>query len=177
MPSATLARTATTPTPQPWLPTAAWPVIAASKTCANIRMRHGDFDGDGDTSGGIHAEIMGAARAALYRDPGLCGGCGGHAHRLCKPAPLIFFTDAGWPTDGRDRDGRWRPCATGYASVGSPPRTPGTIEGGLPIYQVTTKTPVVWCTSGLYAAGLLHDSLASLSAGSRIIDLSAMQRP
>jgi hypothetical protein len=132
----------------------------------DIRTRHGDFDGDGNTSGGIHAEIVGL-HAQLYEAiQDLCGGRRGNADRLCNRFPY-FFVDA-------DGDGEIAPedavMPNRYQSW-----TPRLLKAAYN-YQVAAKDAGGYVHNPAYILQLLHDSLESLSAEIDI-DMSAMQRP
>lgn len=133
----------------------------------DIRMRHGDFDGDGDNSGGIHAEITGLhaqldAAIRTYASE-IVGTPIGYA----KGSFPYFFTD----TDGNGV------ISTQEAVF------PNRYQGWTPRllkaaynYQVVAKDPGGYAHNPAYLLQLLHDSLASLSE--RIsLDMRAVSRP
>lgn len=131
-----------------------------------IRTRHGDFDGDGDASGGIHAEIVGLhtlLRAAI-RD---------YAAEVAG-TPIVyagsfpyFFVDA-------DGDGEIAPedavMANRYRSW-----TPRLLKAAYN-YQVAAKDRGGYVHNPAYLLQLLHDSLESL--GERVsVDTARLRRP
>jgi hypothetical protein len=131
-----------------------------------IRTRHGDFDGDGDASAGIHAEIVGL-HAQLYdaiRDYAaeVAGTPIVYAYRF-----PYFFIDA-------DGDGQIAAedavMANRYNSW-----TPRLVKAAYN-YQVAAKDPGGYVHNPAYLLQLLHDSLESLAERVEI-DISALRRP
>lgn len=132
-----------------------------------IRTRHADFDGDGDTAGGIAEEIAGmhallyAAIQAYGRD--VAGTPIGY-HPDSYP---YFFTDS-------DADG-----AIGGDEGIYPNRyaswTPRLLKAAYN-YQVVAKDKGAWVHHPQYALQLLHDSLESLSE-SVDVDVGGLVRP
>ncbi len=131
-----------------------------------IRMRHADFDGDRDASGGIHAEISGL-QARLY------DAIRAYARDVAG-APIVyagrfpyFFADA-------DGDGEIAP-----EDAVMPNRyqrwTPRLLKAAYN-YQVAAKDPGGYVHNPTYILQLLHDSLESL-AGPAGIDVGALRRP
>jgi hypothetical protein len=131
-----------------------------------IRTRHGDFDGDGDATRGIHAEIVGL-QAQLY------DAIRAYAADVAG-APIVyaysfpyFFIDA-------DGDGAIAPedaiMPNRYRNW-----TPRLLKAAYN-YQVAAKDTGGYVHNPVYLLQLLHDSVESLSA--RIeIDARRLQRP
>ncbi|MFW5678348.1 MAG: polyheme membrane-associated cytochrome C [Rhodosalinus sp.] len=119
-----------------------------------IRMRHADFDGDGSTVGGIHAEIIGLHRqldAAIrtYAEE-VVGTPIGYAPGRFP----YFFTD----TDGDGKIGEGEAIFPNrYANW-----TPRLLKAAYN-YQFVAKDPGAYVHNPAYALQLLHDSLESLA--------------
>lgn len=132
----------------------------------DIRTRHGDFDGDGNTSGGIHAEIMGLHAQLYAAIQAYAADVAGTPIAYAKRFPY-FFID-------QDGDGEIAledaTMPNRYASW-----TPRLVKAAYN-YQVAAKDPGGYVHNPAYMLQLLHDSLESLSAEVDI-DMSAMQRP
>jgi hypothetical protein len=120
----------------------------------DIRMRHGDLDGDGDNSGGIHAEIVGLHGLLYAAIQGYAAEVSGTPIGYAKGRFPYFFTD----TDG---DGTISEAEAifpnRYASW-----TPRLLKAAYN-YQVVAKDPGGYTHNPAYLAQLLHDSLADLS--------------
>lgn len=133
----------------------------------DIRMRNADFDGDGDNSGGIHAEIAGL-HARLYAAIQTYGAEVADAPiGYAKNSFPYFFAD----TDG---DG-----TIGENEANFPNRyqswTPRLLKAAYN-YQVVAKDPGGYVHNPAYLLQLLHDSLESLSE--RVpVDMQALARP
>lgn len=132
-----------------------------------IRTRHADFDGDGKTDAGIHAEIVGLhgmlGRAIQTYATEVAGTPIGYA----KGRFPYFFTDS--DGDGRIGDEEAVP-ANRYASW-----TPRLLKAAYN-YQVVAKDAGAYVHNPAYALQLLYDSLESLSE--RIdLDMSGLHRP
>lgn len=133
----------------------------------DIRTRHQDFDGDGNTAGGIHAEIIGLHRQ-LYAAIQAYGA-------EVSDAPIgyaygtfpYFFNDA-------NGDGQIAPdeaiFPNRYQSW-----TPRLLKAAYN-YQVVQKDPGGYVHNPAYILQLLYDSLESLSMQVDI-DMSALRRP
>ncbi|RBI87734.1 polyheme membrane-associated cytochrome C [Rhodosalinus halophilus] len=131
-----------------------------------IRMRHADFDGDGSTAGGIHAEIMGLhaqleAAIRTYAQEVI-----GTPIAYAPGSFPYFFTDS-------DGDGQ-----IAEAEAVFPNRyttwTPRLLKAAYN-YQFVALDPGAYTHNPAYALQLLHDSLASLS--DRVeIDMDALER-
>jgi hypothetical protein len=129
-----------------------------------IRMRHSDFDGDGNTAGGIHSEIVGL-HAQLYDAIRLYAAEVTDRPIAYAPSRFpYFFVDT-------DADGEIGPDeADRYDSW-----TPRLLQAAYN-YQVVKKDPGGFVHNPAYLMQLLHDSLESLSE--RIaIDTSGLHRP
>ena len=154
------------------IPTAAWPVIA--------RRRHGATSACGtaistptaNTSGGIHAEIMGLHAQLYIRDPGLCGGVAGHAHRPMPARHPYFFTECGWHGEGENIP----QMVDATMPTGNASWTPRLLKAAYN-YQVATKD-LRWfrAQSGLYACSFLPRPASRGLSAEVDIDMSAMQR-
>ena len=134
---------------------------------AAIRTRHDDFDGDGDNSKGIRAEILGlqsrlyAAIQAYARD--IAGAPIGYADGTFP----YYFADAnGDGVIGEDEavfPNRYRSW------------TPRLLKAAYN-YQVAAKDPAAYVHNSAYVLQLLHDSLENLSE--RVsVDMQALERP
>lgn len=130
-----------------------------------IRTRHGDFDGDGDISGGIHDEIAGLhdqlyAAIQTYAAENI-GAPIAYAPRQYP----YFFSDA-------DGDGRIGPDEGGF-----PNRyqswTPRLLKAAYN-YQMVRKDPGGYVHNPRYLLQLLHDSLEDLA---QVIELDLSGRP
>lgn len=120
----------------------------------DIRTRHGDFDGDGNVAGGIHAEIMGL-QGQLYAAIQTYG-------TEVAEAP-IGYADATFPYFFNDTN------ADGKISLDEA-IFPNRYQGWTPRllkaaynYQVARKDPGGYVHNPTYLLQLLHDSLESLS--------------
>lgn len=133
----------------------------------DIRMQHGDFDGDGHNAGGIHAEIAGlharldaAIRTYAAEVAGTPIGYG-------KGTFPYFFID----TDGDGSIGAGEGVFPNrYASW-----TPRLLQAAYN-YQVVAKDPGGFVHNPAYLLQLLHDSLESLS-GRVAVDMTGIRRP
>jgi hypothetical protein len=137
------------------------------ETLREIRTRHADFDGDGDISSGIHAEIAGlharlhdaiVAYAAEVADAPI-----GYASGTF---PYFFADTDGDGTIGEDE----AVMPNRYASW-----TPRLLKAAYN-YQVVAKDPGGYVHNPVYLLQLLHDSLESLSERI-VLDMRALQRP
>ena len=132
----------------------------------DIRTRHGDFDGDGNTANGIHAEVMGLQRQLYAAIQAYAAEVAGTPIAYGNRFPY-FFVDA-------DGDGEIAPedavMPNRYQSW-----TPRLLKAAYN-YQVAAKDAGGYVHNPAYMLQLLHDSLESLSAAVDI-DMSAMQRP
>ena len=131
-----------------------------------IRTRHADFDGDGDATRGIHAEIAGL-HARLYEAiRAYAADVAGTPIVYASSFPY-FFVDA-------DGDGEIAPedavMPNRYRSW-----TPRLLKAAYN-YQVAAKDPGGYVHNPAYLLQLLYDSLESLSARVEI-DMRAMRRP
>lgn len=132
-----------------------------------IRTRHADFDGDGRTQGGIHAEIVGLherlGRAIQRYAAAVAGTPIGYAPGRFP----YFFKDS----DGDGRIGDQEAVVPNrYASW-----TPRLLKAAYN-YQVVAKDPGAYTHNPTYALQLLYDSLESLSA--RIdVAMTGLRRP
>ncbi|MCG6114191.1 MAG: cytochrome c3 family protein [Mesorhizobium sp.] len=132
----------------------------------DIRTRHGDFDGDGNTSGGIHAEIMGLHAQLYAAIQSYAEDVAGTPIAYAGRHPY-FFIDADGDGEIAMEDAT---MPNRYANW-----TPRLLKAAYN-YQVATKDPGGFVHNPAYMLQLLHDSLESLSAEVDI-DMSAMQRP
>lgn len=132
-----------------------------------IRTRHGDFDGDGDISGGIHAEISGL-HARLYDAI--------RAYAAEIAGEPIVYSPGSFPYFFADIDGDGSIASEDavmpnrYASW-----TPRLLKAAYN-YQVVAKDPGGYVHNPTYLLQLLHDSLENLSARTDI-DMTATRRP
>lgn len=133
----------------------------------DIRMQHGDFDGDGDNSGGIHAEIVGLHAALYDAIQTYATEVAGTPIGYAKGSFPYFFTDS-------DGDGAISSdeavMANRYASW-----TPRLLKAAYN-YQVIAKDPGGYVHNPTYLLQLLHDSLESLSE-QVTVDMRALSRP
>lgn len=132
----------------------------------DIRTRHADFDGDGDATGGIQAEIAGL-RARLYK------AIRAYAADVAG-APIVYAYSFPYFFMDPDGDGEIAP-----EDAVMPNRyrnwTPRLLKATYN-YQVAAKDPGGYVHNPAYLLQLLHDSLESLSARVEI-DMRALQRP
>jgi hypothetical protein len=132
-----------------------------------IRTRHGYFDGDGDTTGGIHTEISGL-HARLYEAI--------RAYADGTAGEPIVYAPGSFPYFFADSDGDGLIAAEDavmpnrYASW-----MPRLLKAAYN-YQVVAKDPGGYVHNPTYLLQLLHDSLESLSARTDI-DMTAIRRP
>lgn len=133
----------------------------------DIRTRHGDFDGDGDAAGGIHAEIIGLHQQLYTAIQSYAADVAG--------APIVYVPGR-FPYYFHDRsgDGQIAPeeavFPNRYQSW-----TPRLLKAAYN-YQVVAKDPGGYTHNPAYILQLLHDSLESLSE--RIeIDMTRLRRP
>ncbi|MGJ3263340.1 MAG: polyheme membrane-associated cytochrome C [Salinarimonas sp.] len=131
-----------------------------------IRMRHADFDGDGDRSGGIRSEILGLHGMLYDAIRSYAADVAGAPIVYASRFPY-FFTDA-------DGDGAIAPedavMPNRYASW-----TPRLLQAAYN-YQAVAKDPGGWVHNPAYQIQLLHDSLESLS-GAVGVEMGALRRP
>jgi hypothetical protein len=132
-----------------------------------IRTRHGDFDGDGDISGGIHSEILGLQNQLYAAIRTYAADVAG--------APIVYF-DGAFPYFFAD------PGGTGQITREQaifPNRyqswTPRLLQAAYN-YQVAKKDPGGYVHNPAYLLQLLHDSLESLSERVEI-DVGRLRRP
>lgn len=133
----------------------------------SIRTRHGDFDGDGNTAGGIHAEIIGLQTR-------LDAAIRAYAAQVAQ-AP-IGYADGVFPYFFNDINGDGR---IGPDEAVFPNRyqswTPRLLKAAYN-HQVARKDPGGYVHNPTYLLQLLHDSVQSLSE--RVaLDLPALRRP
>jgi len=132
----------------------------------DIRTRHADFDGDGDATGGIHAEIAGL-QVRLYEAIRIYAADVAGAPIVYAYGFPYFFIDA-------DGDGVIAPedaiMPNRYRNW-----TPRLLKAAYN-YQVAAKDPGGYVHNPAYMLQILHDSLESLSV--RVdIDMRPLQRP
>lgn len=132
----------------------------------DIRTRHGDFDGDGDVSGGIHAEIAGLQTQLYAAIRAYAAEVAGTPIVYGKRFPY-FFTDAEGAGEIAAEEAV---MANRYRSW-----TPRLLKAAYN-YQVAAKDKGGYVHNPAYLLQLLHDSLESLSAQVEI-DMSALSRP
>lgn len=137
------------------------------KELADIRMRHADFDGDADNSGGIRTEIMGLHAKLNDAIQIYASGIAGTPIGYSKGAFPYFFTDTNG--DGEiSQDEAVFPNR--YQSW-----TPRLLKAAYN-YQIAAKDPGAYVHNPAYILQLLHDSLESLSE--RVsVDMQALNRP
>lgn len=133
----------------------------------DIRMRHGDFDGDGANAGGIHAEISGLHVRLYGAIQAYASDVTGTPIGYSKGAFPYFFTDL-------DGDG-----SISEAEAAFPNRyqswTPRLLKASYN-YQVAAKDPGGYVHNPAYLLQLLYDSLESLSERVEV-DMGALTRP
>ncbi len=131
-----------------------------------IRTRHGDFDGDGDASDGIHSEIVGLHGQLYEAIRAYAAEVAGRPIVYADSFPY-FFIDA-------DGDGAIAPeeaiMPNRYQSW-----TPRLLKAAYN-YQVAAKDPGGFVHNPAYLLQLLHDSLESLAAEVEV-DMSRLRRP
>lgn len=132
----------------------------------DIRMRHDDFDGDGATHGGIHAEIVGLQNRLYDGIQLYAAEVAGTPIGYADSFPY-FFADP-------DGDGTITPdeatMANRYASW-----TPRLLRAAYN-YQVAKKDPGGFVHNPAYVLQLLHDSLTDL-AEAVAADTAGVRRP
>ncbi len=132
-----------------------------------IRTRHMDFDGDGDTAKGIHAEIVGM-QGQLY------AAIRAYAAEVAG-APIVY-SSAGFPYFFNDPEGAGQ-IAPEEAVAANRYRnwTPRLLQAAYN-YQVAAKNPGGYVHNPTYLLQLLHDSLDSLSE--RVdVEMGGLNRP
>lgn len=131
-----------------------------------IRTRHTDFDGDGKTSGGIHAEVAGL-QARLYEAIRAYAAEAAGTPIVYAGAFPYFFIDS-------DGDGQ---IAAEDATAQNRYRswTPRLLKAAYN-YQVAAKDAGGYVHNPAYLMQLLHDSLESLSERVEI-EISGLRRP
>lgn len=131
-----------------------------------IRTRHADFDGDGDTTRGVYAEIAGL-HARLYQAIRVYASEVAGAPIVYAGSFPYFFTD-------KDGDGEITPTdavpANQYTNW-----TPRLLKAAYN-YQVVAKDRGGYVHNPTYVLQILHDSLESLS-GRIEIDMRSIRRP
>jgi hypothetical protein len=131
-----------------------------------IRTRHGDFDGDGEASGGIQSEIMGL-HAQLYQAiRAYAADVAGTPIVYARAFPY-FFVDADGDGEITPEDAAMPNCYQSW--------TPRLLKAAYN-YQVAAKDRGGYVHNPAYLLQLLHDSLQSLSERVKI-DISGLQRP
>ncbi len=126
-----------------------------------IRVIHTlDYDGDGNTSEPLAAEIDGLAAATLA------------AMQAAAPAPGLCYTPATYPYYFKDTDGN-KSCSAAEAvsSNAFTAWTAGLAKAAFN-YQLSRKEPGAWAHNFDYMAELLYDSTADLGG-----DVSKLRRP
>jgi hypothetical protein len=132
-----------------------------------IRMRHADFDGDGETHGGIHGEIMGL-HEKLYQAI--------QAYAVEVSGTPIGYAPGQFPYFFNDTDGDGQisdeeaAMANRYAGW-----TPRLLKAAYN-YQFVAKDPGAYTHNPTYAMQVLYDSVESLSARTDV-DMAALRRP
>jgi hypothetical protein len=131
-----------------------------------IRMRHADFDGDGETHGGIHGEIMGLHEQLYQAIQTYAAEVSGTPIGYAGQFPY-FFND----TDGDGQiSSEEATMANRYASW-----TPRLLKAAYN-YQFVAKDPGAYTHNPTYAMQVLYDSLESLSARTDV-DMATLVRP
>jgi len=131
-----------------------------------IRLGRTDYDGDGDVSGGVRAEILGL-RARLYE------AIRGYATEVAG-APIVYADAFPYFFADPDGDGAIAPedatMPNRYQSW-----TPRLLQAAYN-YQVAKKDPGGWVHNPDYLLQILHDSLLDLSE--RVdVETQALRRP
>lgn len=133
----------------------------------DIRMQNGDFDGDGDNSGGIHAEIMGL-QALLYEAI--------QSYAAEVAGTPIGYAEGSYPYFFADSDGDG---AIAGDEAAFPNRyqswTPRLLQAAYN-YQVALQDPGGYVHNPTYLMQLLHDSIESL-ASQVAVDTADIARP
>jgi hypothetical protein len=132
-----------------------------------IRTRHVDFDGDGQITAGVHAEIVGLHQRLL-------AAIKTYAAKVAK-SPIGYASGA-FPYFFIDSDGDGR-ISDAEAAVENRYRswTPRLLKAAYN-YQVVSKDPGAYTHNPTYALQLLYDSLVSL--GERVdLQTSGLRRP
>ena len=132
-----------------------------------IRTRHGDFDGDGDISGGIHAEIMGLQRQLYAAIQAYATEVAGMPIGYFDGRFPYFFAD---PEATGEITAEQAIFANRYQNW-----TPRLLQAAYN-YQVAKKDPGGYVHNPTYLLQLLHDSLESLSEQVEI-DMGRLRRP
>ena len=132
-----------------------------------IRTRHKDFDGDGATHAGIHAEVAGLHARLGDAIRTYASAVSGTAIGYEKDTHPYFFADP-------DGDGTIGPAEAVRANAYKA-WTPRLLKAAYN-YQFVAKDPGAYVHNPAYALQLLHDSLASL-AEAAAIDTSGLVRP
>ncbi|WP_246318763.1 cytochrome c3 family protein [Peteryoungia desertarenae] len=136
-------------------------------TIRDIRMRHGDFDGDGDIAEGIHGEIV-TLHERLYNAITAYGReVTGTPIGYAKGRHPYFFVDG--DGDGAISD------AEAVRDNQFKAWTPRLLKAAYN-YQVVMKDPAGYVHNPTYLLQLLHDSLESLST-SVDVDMASISRP
>ena len=132
-----------------------------------IRLRHADFDGDGATHGGIHAEVAGLHTRLYGAIQTYAAEVAGTPIGYAKDSHPYFFADS--DGDGSISDAE-AVRANAYKAW-----TPRLLKAAYN-YQFVAKDPGAYVHNPAYAMQLLHDSLASLGAAADV-DLGGLVRP
>jgi hypothetical protein len=132
-----------------------------------IRTRHGDFDGDGDATGGIHAEIRGL-HGQLYAAI--------RAYAADVSGAPIAYSAAGFPYFFNDPEGTGEIAAEQAVAANRYQNwTPRLLQAAYN-YQAVAKDPGGYVHNPTYLLQLLYDSLDSLSE--RVtVDMGRLSRP
>lgn len=132
-----------------------------------IRMRHADFDGDGNAAGGIHSEIMGLHARLGDAIQAYAAEVSAAPIGYAKGTFPYFFADT-------NADGEIGPDEAVF-----PNRyqswTPRLLKAAYN-YQVAAKDPGGYVHNPAYVLQLLHDSLESLAERVEI-DMAGVTRP
>jgi hypothetical protein len=132
-----------------------------------IRMRHTDFDGDGQNAGGIHDEIAGVHARLYDAIRTYAAEVAGTPIAYSAEAHPYFFADP-------DGDGNVaRGGGEGPARYRS--WTPRLLKAAYN-YQVVAKDPGGYAHNPAYLLQLLHDSIESLSEAVEL-DMGGLARP
>lgn len=133
----------------------------------DIRTRHTDFDGDGDTAEGIHSEIAGLHERLYGAIQAYASEVAGAPIGYASGSFPYFFADA-------DGDGQIDPDEAVF-----PNRyrswTPRLLKAAYN-YQVVAKDPGGYVHNPAYLLQLLHDSLGSLAERVEV-DMTQLHRP
>ncbi len=132
-----------------------------------IRTRHADFDGDGDTAGGIKDEIAGLHAILYGAIQDYAAEVAGTPIGYAKDSYPYFFIDGDGDGSIGDAEGIY---PNRYASW-----TPRLLQAAYN-YQVVAKDGGAWVHNPAYALQLLHDSVQSLAE--RVpLDTGGLTRP